>query len=135
VAAKDCSRYALAFEGHINCAELLRQLVAEARSDKGRPLRLTASGISAEGRSVIGVHQLELDDISQRGMKVRHDGSLEAGLRVSIQLPNGRECHGIVRWAKTSSAGLQLVDALSADDLGAISRLGGNSSNSLLGGA
>lgn len=124
VATKDRNRYSLAFEHRVNCAELLRQLVAEARSDRGRPLRLAAGRISARGRSVKGVHQLELDDISQRGMKVRHDGSLQAGLRLEIDLPNGRKCHGIVRWAKKSSAGLQLVDTLSVDDLGAVSCLG-----------
>src|SRR4051812_22302703 len=68
VSAKDRNRYALAFECHVNCAELLRRLVAEARSDRGRPLRLAAGRISASGRSALGVHQLQLDDISQRGM-------------------------------------------------------------------
>jgi len=131
VATKDCNRYALTFECRVNCAELLRQLVAEARSDRGRPLRLAAGRISAVGLSTKGVHQLEVDDISQRGMKVRHDGSLQAGLRVDIDLPNGRKCHGIIRWAKKSSAGLQLVDILSADDLGTVSRLADDTSNGL----
>lgn len=129
VATKDCNRYALTFECRVNCAELLRQLVAEARSDRGRPLRLAAGRISAKGRSINGAHHLEVDDISQRGMKVRHDGSLQAGLRVDIDLPNGRKCQGIVRWAKNSSAGLQLVEILSTDDLGAVSRLGDETSN------
>ncbi len=133
VAAKDGHRCVLEFEYRVNCAELLRGLVAEARSDKGRPLRLAAGRIRAEGRSAKGVHQLQLDDISQRGMKVRHDGSLQAGLRVSIQLANGRELQGIVRWARKSTAGLQLVDILSADDLGAVSRLGDDTSNGLRG--
>jgi hypothetical protein len=133
VTTKDCNRFALAFESRVNCAELLRQLVAEARADRGRPLRLAAGRISAKGRSTKGVHQLELDDISQRGMRVRHDGSLEAGLRVDIDLPNGRKCQGIVRWAQKSCAGLQLIDILSADDLGAVSRLGNASRDSLHG--
>jgi hypothetical protein len=129
VATKDCNRYALAFESRVNCAELLRQLVAEARSDRGRPLRLAAGRISAKGRSINGVHELEVDDVSQRGMRVRHDGSLQAGLRVDIDLPNGRKCQAIVRWAKNSSAGLQLIDILSTDELGAVSRLGDETSN------
>jgi hypothetical protein len=123
VVAKACNRYALAFERRIHAAELLRRLVAEARSDRARPLRLAAGRISAMGRSANGAHQLELDNISQRGMKVRHDGSLQAGLHVSIQLPNGRECQGVVRWTKKSSAGLQLIDILSAEELGAVSLL------------
>jgi hypothetical protein len=130
VIARDGNRYALAFQHNINSAELLRRLVAEARSSRARPLRLAARRISAEGRSARGIHQLELEDISQRGMKVRHDGSFQAGLRVSIQLLNGRECQGIVRWARDFSAGLQLVDILSADDLGTVSRLSRPPSNS-----
>ena len=123
VVAKACNRYSLAFERQVNCAELLRRLVAEARSDRARPLRLVARRITAMGRSAKGVHQIELDDISQRGMKVRHDGSFQEGLHVNVQLPNGRECRGIVRWTKKAYAGLQLADILSADDLGSVSRL------------
>lgn len=130
VTARDRNRYALAFEHNINSAELLRQLVAEARSNRARPLRLATRRISAKGQSAMGIHQLELDDISQRGMKVRHDGSFQAGLRVSIQLPNGRDCQGVVRWTKEFSAGVQLIDILSAEDLGAVSRLGDSLSNS-----
>ncbi|MDB5675534.1 MAG: PilZ domain protein [Sphingomonas bacterium] len=123
VIAGNGQRYDLAFEHKVNCAELLRQLVAEARSSRSRPLRLTTGPIHANVRSLLGVHQLELKDISQRGMKVRHDGSFQAGLRVSIQLPNGRECRGIVQWTDERCAGLQLLDILSADELGSISRL------------
>jgi hypothetical protein len=121
--SKDGKRYALAFEQQVNCADLLRQLVAEARSSWARPLRLATPLMIARGWSQKGSHQLELENISQRGMKVRHDGSFEAGLRVCIQLPNGRECRGLVRWTKESAAGLQLVDFLSADELGAVARL------------
>jgi hypothetical protein len=77
----------LAFEHYINSAELLRRLVAEARSSRARPLRLAAHRIDARGRSAKGIHQLEGDDISQRGMKVRHDGTFRPGFRVCVQLP------------------------------------------------
>ena len=123
VIAKDGTRYDLAFERKVNCAELLRQLVAEARSSRARPLRLTTRLMRANGRSLNGVHQLELENISQCGMKVRHDGSFQAGLRLSIQLPNGRECRGIVQWTDERRAGLLLLDILSTDELGSVSRL------------
>jgi hypothetical protein len=123
VIARNGQRYDLAFEHKVSCAELLRQLVAEARSSRARPLRLATRSIRANGLSLQGIHQLELEDISQRGMKVRHDGSFQAGLRVSIQLPNGRECRGIVQWTDERRAGLQLLDILSADELGSVSRL------------
>ena len=130
VIAKNGKRYALAFQQEINCAALLRQLVAEARSNRARPLRLTTPPLRAEGRSLKGDLQLELEDISQHGMKVRHDGSFHEGLRVCVQLPNGRECRGIVRWTKGRMAGLQLLDVLSADDLGAVSRLQSSATSS-----
>jgi hypothetical protein len=123
VIARNSQRYDLAFEHKVNCAELLRQLVAEARSSRARPLRLTTQLMYINGRSLQGIHQLELENISQRGMKVRHDGSFQAGLRVSIQLPNGRECRGIVQWTDERHAGLQLLDILSADELGSVSDL------------
>lgn len=126
VIARDGKRYGLAFQHRISCAELLRQLVAEARSSRARPLRLTTPPMQARFQSLKGIQQLELEDISQRGMRVRHDGSFEPGLPLWIQLPNGRECRGVVRWTGERSAGVQLVDILSADDLGAISGVCGS---------
>lgn len=123
VFARDGKRYCLAFRERVDCVALLRQLVAEARSSQARPLRLTTSPMQANGRSPNGTHQLEVEDISQRGMKVRHDGPLQAGLRVCIELPNGRECSGIVQWTKAGRAGLQLLDMLSPEELGSVSRL------------
>jgi len=40
------------------------------------------------------------------------------------RIPNGLECQGTVRWTNEISAGLLLVDVLSAGDLGAVSGLG-----------
>ena len=123
VFARDGKRYCLAFEERVDCAALLRELVAEARTSRARPLRLPTPAMRANGTSSSGIHQLAVMDISQRGMKVRHDGSLQAGLRVCIQLPNGRECRGVVQWVKDGRAGLQLLDILSPDELGSVSRL------------
>jgi hypothetical protein len=123
VKARDGKRYCLAFGHRINCAELLRRLVAEARSSRARPLRLRTPPMHARIRSLKGIIELELKDISQRGMRVRNDGSFEPGLPLWIRLPNGRECRGVVRWAGACSAGLQLLDVLSADELGAVTRL------------
>ena len=123
VSERDGERHTLKLGQSIDCADLLRQLVAEARSSRARPLRLATRQTVATARSLQGLHQLELKDISQRGMKVRHDGSFRAGLRVLVQLPNGRECRGIVRWTDDDRAGLQLIDMLSADEPGAVTSL------------
>ena len=126
VIARHGKRYGLQFEQAVNCAELLRQLVDEARTSQARPLRLTTGPLPARGRSQHGVHRLEVEDISQRGLKVRNDGGFEVGLRLCVQLPNGLQSRGVVRWTTDLSAGLLLADVLSADDLGAVSRLRGN---------
>ena len=123
VTSKDGGRYSVRFEQPINCAELLRHLVDEARSSRTRPLRLSTHGIKARARSANGSHELEVEDISQRGMKVRHDGSFQPGLRLCVRLPNGLECRGLVRWTRDLSAGLSLMDILSASELGAVSLL------------
>jgi hypothetical protein len=124
VIASDGDRHTLLFQHQIDCAALLRELVAEARSARARPLRLTTPATSVVGRSMNGFHQLELGNISQGGMMVRHDGSFQEGLRVWVQLPNRRECRGVVRWAKGDFAGLELIDILSVNELGALSELG-----------
>jgi len=126
VTANDGDRYAMAFQHRIDCAALLRELVAEARSSRARPLRLATPGMQAEGRSVNGPHKLEAGNISQRGMMVRHDGAFRAGLRVWVHLPNGRECRGVVRWANEGFAGLQWIDILSVNELGALGHFAGN---------
>lgn len=123
VNAREGGRYRMAFQYKINCAELLRQLVAEARSSRARPLRLKTPPIRAKFESLNGIRHLELENISQRGMRVRNDGSFEPELPLWIQLPNGRECRGIVRWTRAGSAGLQLLDVLSANELGGVTRL------------
>lgn len=41
-----------------------------------------------------------------------------------VQLPNMRECRGVVRWAKDNIAGLELIDILSVNELGALGVLG-----------
>jgi hypothetical protein len=123
VIARDGKRYGLEFEQKVNCAVLLRQLVEEARSSRARPLRLATGLIMARGLSLEGVHELEVGDISQRGMRVRHNGGFRPGLRLCVQLPNGLECRGIVRWTRDRSAGLMLTEILSVDDVGAVSRL------------
>jgi len=123
VTSRDNKRYDLAFGHDISCAMLLRQLVAEARSSRARPLRLNTSSLTAAGASPEGAQQLRIENISQRGMKVRHDGTFHEGLPIRIQLPNGRECRGLVRWTRLDDAGVQLIDILSVDELGDLNRL------------
>ncbi len=122
VICRNDKRYQLLFGQDINCAMLLRQLVAEARSSRARPLRLDTPRLNASSESPFGVHELKVDNISQRGLCVQHDGSFHEGLPLRVQLANGRECRGLVRWTKENAAGVQLVDMLSVDELGDVGR-------------
>jgi hypothetical protein len=63
-------------------------------------------------------HQTLVSDISQRGMKVTHDGRLRPGLSVRVILRCGANKAGIVRWANDTLAGLLLSEPFSVDDLG-----------------
>lgn len=120
-------RYKLLFDHDVNCEMLLRQLVAEARTSHSRPLRLNTPSLEASGESSIGLHCLKIDNISQRGLRMQHDGSFQEGLPLRIHLKNGRECRGLVRWSNDDFAGVQLIDLLSVDELGDVNRLAGGS--------
>lgn len=126
VICRNDKRYQLLFDHDVNCAALLRQLVAEARTSHARPLRLDTPCLEAAGESSNGLHRLKIDNISQRGFRMQHDGAFLEGLPLRIQLKNGRECRGLVRWSNDHAAGVQLVDLLSVDELGDVGRLSGN---------
>jgi hypothetical protein len=126
VICRNEKRYQLLFDHDVNCATLLRQLVAEARTSHARPLRLDTPCLEAAGESSNGFHRLKIDNISQRGFRMQQDGAFREGLPLHIQLKNGRECRGLVRWTNKHSAGVQLVDLLSVDELGDVGRLSGS---------
>ena len=112
----------MAFEEQRDCGTLLSQLIQDARSGKSRAFRLPVMK-PAEATSERGAHNIVIRDVSQRGMKVRHDGDFSPGLRVKVSLPGGGDRRGIVRWQNGDLAGIELVDTFSPEELSQVSKL------------
>ena len=111
----------LQFSQNIDCGELLTRL-AHCSEQGSRPVRLSVS-TTAVTRGENGLRLAKVTDVSQRGMKLQHDGSLTEGLIIKISLPSGRERFGVVRWSKDSVAGIMLLKPFSAEDLGSARNL------------
>lgn len=114
--------FGLRFDKPINCTELLAGLAVGARCGITRPVRLPVVA-TALARSERGLRKVHILDISQRGLKLMHDGSLTVGLRVQVTLPGGLDRQGIVRWTRGDRAGVMLLEPLSLETLGSARRL------------
>lgn len=110
----DCG---LQFDHEIDCAGMLVRLANQSRSGLSRAVRLPIA-LPAITRSQNGLRRTIVEDISQRGMKLRNDNHFAEGLRVSVTLPSGLERSGVVRWTKENVAGVMLLDPFSAQELG-----------------
>lgn len=118
----ECGDSGLRFSHPIDCADLLASLAAGARSGATRPVRLPVA-TTALIRSERGLRCASIVDISQRGLKLVHDGSLTEGLNVKITLASGLDRCGIVRWVKDKVAGVMLLEPLSVEALGSVQTL------------
>lgn len=112
----------LQFDRSISYRELLATLANGARCASIRPVRLPLAA-TALTRSERGLRSVKVVDISQRGLKLVHDGSLTTGLDLKVTLPGGFDRHGIVRWTRGERAGVMLLDPLSVEALGSVHRL------------
>lgn len=119
VAWHDSERCGVTLSVKIDSSALLRRLYDERQQTNARELRLPF-----ERRVVVtsdlGVQIARARDISQRGIKLVHDGRFSPGLHVTVQIAPGIERRGIVRWSRDGIAGCSLSDYLSVEDLGAI---------------
>lgn len=109
--------FGLQFDRPIDCTALLATLAAGLRGGTTRPVRLPIA-TTALTRSERGLRNVRVVDISQRGLKLEHDGSLTAGLDLKVTLPCGLDRHGIVRWTRENRAGVMLLEPLSVEALG-----------------
>lgn len=114
--------FGLHFDQPINSAELLASLAVGARCGITRPVRLPVFA-PALTRSERGLRKVQMVDISQRGLKLVHDGSLTEGLRLKVTLPCGLDRPGVVRWTRDDRAGVLLLEPLSVEMLGSARRL------------
>lgn len=107
------------FDQRVDCCALLTSLAQDARLGKIRPVRLPVTSTTLI-RSERGTHDVSLLDISQRGLKIAHDGRLHEGLEIQVTLPWGLDRRGIVRWTRENRAGVMLLEPLTVEMLGSV---------------
>ena len=115
-------RCGLKFKSPIDSAAVLKSLYEERSHGNVRPLRLPHSKaiiVSSE----LGIQMVRLQDVSQAGLKVAHDGRFTPGLPVKARLAPDIECRGVVRWSRDGAAGIALTDLLSVDQLGSVNAI------------
>ncbi|TPG54873.1 PilZ domain-containing protein [Sphingomonas glacialis] len=103
----------------IDSPALLRRLYNEQQTTTSRHLRLPLEK-AVMVTSELGVQIARARDISQRGIKLVHDGRFSPGLHVKVQITREIERRGVVRWSRDGIAGCILTEYLSVEDLGAI---------------
>lgn len=112
----------LKFDQPIDSIAALRESSDATRAPGARPPRLPTD-ISALVVTERGPSAVKVQNVSQRGMKIVHDGSFTPGLHVRVRLPSGIERRGVVRWIKDDAAGLMLTDHLTVRELGNVNEL------------
>ena len=115
----DCG---LRLEDPIDSEALLKELAVQANSKAQRALRIAVDK-PAVARSEAGLRRIQVQDVSQYGMKIQHDGSFAEGLRVKVTMQSGTERRGVVRWSRDGIAGLMLLEPFSASELGSTKNL------------
>lgn len=109
-------RCGIVLDGPIDSLALLRELAAGQRAPAYRAPRIEATLLGV-AYSELGVHPVRTTNLSQKGMRLSHDGRFQPGLRLLVMLENGIERRGVVRWSHDFSAGLLLTDPLDCTDL------------------
>lgn len=115
----DGSRCGLKLRRSIDSPTLLRKMCEEQRSRATRPMRLPM-GHTAMTSSECGLKPVSVVDISQRGMKLAHDGSFQPGLAVKVTTDAGIERRGVVRWSRDGLAGVILTEPFTVAELGSL---------------
>lgn len=119
VAWHDAGRCGLKLTVPIDSSALLRRLYDEQRTTESRHLRLPLEK-SVVVTSEFGIEIARARDVSQRGIKLTHDGQFYAGLHVKILIAPNLERRGVVRWSRDGVAGCLLTEYLSIEDLGSV---------------
>lgn len=112
----DGARVGIQFDEAIDCAALLQSLASERSTGDQRPSRLPTDAVGV-ATTASGLQAVRVIDISQVGMKIRHNGRLTVGHPVTVVLENGLQRRGIVRWSKDDVAGLRLLEPIGYREL------------------
>lgn len=115
----DVERCGLKLSVPVDSPALLRRLDEDEQKANARRLRLPFEKLVVV-TSEFGVQIARARDISQRGIKLVHDGRFSPGLHVQIQIAPGIERRGVVRWSRDGVAGCILTEYLSFRDLGSL---------------
>jgi len=119
---KEGNSFGIAFEGEIDSAAVLRKSADELHGDCARAMRLEANlpaRVSLDGAK----RDTMVMDISLRGVKITHDGTLRRGMTITVILACGAQRDGTVRWSKGALAGVYFSEPFSVDELGSIGTL------------
>lgn len=119
VAWHDGGRCGVKLSAPIDSSALLRRLYEEQTAQTARHLRLPLEKVVMV-TSELGIQIARARDISQRGIKLVHDGRFSPGLHVKVQIAPELERRGVVRWSKDGIAGCILTEYLSIEDLWSI---------------
>lgn len=117
---------AIKFAEAIDSVAILRLTAEQLRSGETRAPRFITD-LPAVITSERGMSASRVRDISQRGMKITHNGSFAPGLAVKIQLESGIERRGFVRWVRDELAGISLTELFSVDDVRSVRALNSGS--------
>lgn len=115
-------RLGVRFPAPIDSAALLRSLGDERLQGRQRAPRLPVNAtaiVTNEGRS----QAVRVVDISQFGLKIAHDGSLQQDSAVKVALPNWSDRRAVVRWSDKDMAGLRLAEPIPYTSLESAARL------------
>lgn len=104
------------FAERVDAAAILQRLVSERLTGKHRQPRVPVNAVGF-ATAETGIQAVRVLNVSQKGMRVAHDGSFVPGLHVKILLENGIERRGVVRWSENATAGLQLLEPIRYQDL------------------
>lgn len=114
-------RCGVEFDAPIRCERVLRMLAAERRSAGYRAPRLVVDR-GATAWCEHGLKSVRVRNVSQHGLGLAHDGQLQPGTRLKLQLENGLERRGVVRWSSEGQSGLRLLEPLGCSSLESCAR-------------
>lgn len=102
----------------IDCCQLVRALAHDHREGSARQPRLAVAR-RASAKSELGCFGIDVVDISQKELKIRHADGLPIGLSIEIYLEHGMVVRGVVRWSEggfveIAFPGMTAVDRLSS---------------------
>jgi hypothetical protein len=117
----DERRCGVQFAQAIDCAAMLQAEARHKREDRrGGALRLAAMR-RATSYAENGSRAVKVVNVSHRGMGLRHDGTLAAGMLLNLVVAGGVERRAAVRWSKDGGAGVRLMEPLSCEEIERVS--------------